>query len=140
MIMSWWQALWRGRVVRFVAFGYAVLGFIPLSTAGPSTPVEGVEIFSRCVACHSLTRNRTGPKLCGVVGRPTASIPGFAYSKALQALESEWTEEKLNWFLESPTRNVRGTRMAYAGVRDVEERLALISFLRDAATDSDLCP
>jgi len=140
MIMSWWQALWRGHVVRFVAFGYAFLGFIALSTAGPSVSVEGAEIFSRCVACHSLARNRTGPKLCGVVGRPTASIPGFAYSKALQALESEWTEEKLNWFLESPTRNVRGTRMAYAGVRDVEERLALISFLRDAATDSDLCP
>jgi len=140
MSMSWWQASRRAHVVRFVAFGYAFLGFIALSAAGPSVPVDGAEIFSRCVACHSLDRNRTGPKLCGVVGRPTASIPGFAYSKALQALESEWTEEKLNWFLESPTRNVRGTRMAYAGVRDAEERLALISFLHDAATDPDLCP
>ena len=100
----------------------------------------GAEVFSRCKACHALERNRTGPKLCHVVGREVGAIEGFHYSDALRQFGGVWTVERLSAFLESPTVTIRGTRMGYGGVKDADERAHLIRFLQASAQDPSLCP
>lgn len=93
----------------------------------------GEKVFSRCQACHSLARNRTGPRLCGVVGRAAGTVPGFRYSGAMLSSGLVWEEEKLLSFIEDPRGTVPGTFMGYAGVKDADDRKALLGFLAEAA-------
>ena len=103
-----------------------------MAGAPASLVLEGEKVFARCQACHSLERNRTGPRLCGVVGRPAGSVSNFRYSKSLGAAGFAWSEEKLHAFIEDPRGTVPGTFMGYAGVKDENERRALLAFLAHA--------
>lgn len=101
---------------------------------------EGDRLFRRCAACHTLEEgggNRVGPNLFGVFGRDIASADGFRYSPALLALEGSWTMEKMDQYLLSPRTFARGTRMAFAGLRDPDERQALIAWLAAQTSDRD---
>ncbi|WOF75712.1 cytochrome c family protein [Parvibaculaceae bacterium PLY_AMNH_Bact1] len=114
--------------------GLLVAGGMPAMAAVPTELIaEGWDVFSRCQACHSLTRNRTGPRLCGVVGRAAGTVPGFRYSGAMLESGFAWDEERLLSFIEDPRGTVPGTFMGYAGVKDADERKALLAFLADAA-------
>jgi cytochrome c len=73
------------------------------------------------------------PGLRGVIGREIASVPGFAYSPALQALEGVWTEERLDAFLKSPGEFAPGTTMGAIAVPDDGERAALVRYLKRGA-------
>ena len=61
--------------------------------------------------------NKIGPNLWGIVGRDVAALDGFKYSKALRKVEGVWTLEFLDRYLKSPRKAVKGTRMAFAGVK-----------------------
>jgi cytochrome c len=71
-----------------------------------------------------------GPSLYGVVGRPSASLPGYNYSPAMRAANLAWNEETLDRFLENPQALVPGSRMSFAGEADAERRRAIIEFLK----------
>jgi len=89
-----------------------------------------------CQACHSFNKggpNKVGPNLYNVVGSKIASAEGFSYSQALMDKEGEWTYEKLSKFLHNPSGWAPGTKMSYAGVKDVEKRANLIAYLREQA-------
>jgi cytochrome c len=94
--------------------------------------VRGAAIYERCQACHSLERNRTGPKHCGLIGRRAGGVAGFSYSPALEHSGIVWSTESLDRFLTAPLAAVPGTRMGYAGVKDPQERADLIAFLAAA--------
>ncbi len=121
-------------VLVFVVGGAAKASPPALADPTPEAYAHGQEIFTRCQACHSLTRNRTGPRLCGVVGRPAGAVPGFRYSGAMLASGLVWDEKKLLSFIEDPRGTVPGTFMGYAGVKDFDERKALLAFLVGAAS------
>ena len=108
--------------------------------ASAGDPAHGAVVYERCGACHSLERNRTGPRHCGLIGRKAGSVSGFGYSRALKSSGIVWTRESLDRFLENPRKDVPGTIMAYAGVKDARERADLIAFLEKADTDPELCP
>jgi cytochrome c len=96
---------------------------------------RGKTIYGRCMACHSLDRDRTGPRHEGLIGRRVGSVPGFQYSPAMRKAGEAgmvWTEATLDRFLENPTRFMPGTRMGYAGIKDPQERADLIAFLKAA--------
>jgi cytochrome c len=97
-------------------------------TAGDATAGEAV--YSRCLACHSLEVNRTGPKHCGLLGRRAGSAPGFDYSPAMKRSKLVWNEKTLERFLADPLKTVPGTAMTYAGVPDAKERADLIAYLK----------
>jgi cytochrome c len=103
-------------------------------------PVRGAEIYERCAACHSLDRNRTGPKHCGLLGRRAGSLPDFEYSPAMRASRIVWSEQTLDRFLAAPTAVVPGTYMGYAGIDDVRERADIIAYLKAANGSRGQCP
>jgi cytochrome c len=98
-----------------------------------ATLQDGQRAFRKCSACHKLDdgANAVGPHLHGVVGRDIASVAGFNYSDALSGKGGAWDYEALNGWLENPRGWAPGNRMAFAGVRSLEERAALIKYLNE---------
>lgn len=101
--------------------------------------MRGKRVYERCVACHSLERNRTGPKHCGLIGWQAGSVSGYDYSQAMRAAGIVWNRESLDWFLKAPLEAIPGTTMGYAGVKDTKDRADLIAFLETAAEDPGVC-
>lgn len=121
----------------------ALTAALAVTVAGPAFGEDvrnGSEIFSRCQACHTLAVNSVGPRLCGVVGRKAGSVDGFNYSRAMQEADFRWTRDALMRFLENPMKTVKGTKMGYAGIKQEDERRALIGYLEDTAQDDNFCP
>lgn len=101
---------------------------------------RGEQIYARCVACHAIETNRTGPQHCGLFGRRAGTAPGFdTYSKAMRESAIVWNERSLDVFLTAPMKAVPGTSMGYAGVKDARERADLIAWLREATRPGDRC-
>ena len=93
---------------------------------------SGMKVFKKCSACHSITKggkNKIGPALYNVVGRKVGSVADYKYSKALAAYDKEWNFEELNGFLIKPAKWVKGTKMAYAGLRKEKDRASVIKYL-----------
>lgn len=110
------------------------------AAAGQGDPERGRTVYDRCLACHALDRNRTGPKHCGVLGRKAGSLPGFAYSDAMRSSDIVWTAENLDRFLQAPLGMLPETTMTYDGIEDARDRADLVAFLEQASRDPDLCP
>ena len=94
----------------------------------------GMKVFKKCAACHSITKggkNKIGPALYNVVGRKVGGVSDYKYSKALIAYEKKWTFEELNGFLIKPAKWIKGTKMAYAGLRKEEDRASIIKYLNE---------
>lgn len=104
--------------------------------AAPAATTEssGEKSFAKCTACHKVEKgapNGVGPNLHGIVGRAVASAEGFAYSPAMKAKGGNWDEATLDTYLENPRKVVPGTKMAFAGINNAEERKALIAWLKE---------
>ena len=92
----------------------------------------GEKVFKKCAACHSIVKggkNNIGPALYNVVGRKVGAIDDYKYSKALSGYEKEWTFEELNGYLIKPAKWIKGTKMAFAGLRKEKDRASVILYL-----------
>jgi cytochrome c len=92
----------------------------------------GEKVFKKCAACHSIVKggkNNIGPALYNVVGRKTGAITDYKYSKALASFDKEWTFEELNGYLIKPAKWIKGTKMAFAGLRKEKDRASVIKYL-----------
>ncbi|MDD5248658.1 MAG: cytochrome c family protein [Rhodocyclaceae bacterium] len=118
----------------------AVQVSIAVAAPAPGDPARGEVIYGRCLACHALAYNRTGPKHCGLFGRRAGSVPGFAYSPAMVKSKIIWNARTLDRFLANPARMVPGTAMTYAGIPNPQERADLIAWLRQATASPTECP
>ena len=97
---------------------------------------HGEKVFKKCAACHSIVKggkNAIGPALYNVVGRKVGVIEDYKYSKALAAYDKNWTFEELNGFLIKPAKWIKGTKMAYAGLRKEKDRASVIKYLNENA-------
>ncbi len=89
--------------------------------------------FARCKSCHTVgdgQANQVGPNLYGVFNRPMASAPGYKYSDALKnSAEHGWDGGHMDAWIEDPRGSHPGTKMAFAGIKDAEDRKDLIAWL-----------
>ncbi|MFP4518607.1 MAG: c-type cytochrome [Oceanicaulis sp.] len=101
----------------------------------------GERVARRCASCHTFEEggaDGTGPNLWDVMGRDVAEVSGFNYSQAMQEYAeggTEWGFENMNAYLENPRGYVPGTAMSFAGLRDQEDRVNLIAYMRTLSND-----
>ncbi|WP_097070602.1 c-type cytochrome [Rhodobacter maris] len=90
----------------------------PATIVGDATAGEAV-FQKNCKTCHKVDgKNAVGPHLDGVVGRATATVEGFKYSKGMQAHTGYWTAERMTAYLTDPKAEVPKNKMAFAGFKD----------------------
>jgi cytochrome c len=106
-----------------------------LSTVGfaAADPASGEKLFkAKCAVCHTVEpgKNKIGPSLAGIVGRPSGSVAGFKYSPANFAANVTWDEPTLDKYLIDPKALIKGTTMPFAGDKNDAERADLIAYLK----------
>jgi len=120
--------LWAGFAALIVLAASSILSISGQAQTGSRT---GKELFEkRCSGCHSLDRDKEGPRLGGVYGREAASVPSFEYSAALRKSKLKWTEETLDKWLIDPERLVPENDMTFH-VESADERREIISYLKE---------
>ena len=106
----------------------------PAQQAGANVDTGRQLVQRQCASCHNLAQggpNGVGPNLWGIVGANHARVAGFNYSAANRALaDKPWGYEELNAFLLRPAAAMPGTRMAFAGIANAQQRADVIAFLR----------
>ena len=74
-------------------------------------------------------KNMIGPNLWSILGKPTGVASGYKYSKALAAYGKEWSFEEMNGFLIKPSAHIKGTKMAFAGLKKEKDRASVILYM-----------
>jgi cytochrome c len=117
----------------WIAAGLAAL--VSSAALAEGDPEQGAKVFNKCKACHVADeeKNRVGPHLVHIVGRPAASVEGYNYSTALEESGIVWDEEILDQYLASPKEVVPGGKMQFIGLRAEEERADVIAYLKSLA-------
>jgi cytochrome c len=115
---------------------YAFLGLLLAAAAAAPALADdaaaGEKAFGVCRACHQVgpsAKNAVGPVLNGVVGRKAGTAPGFSYSPAMKDFGKTWDQAELATYLDNPQQVVKGTKMAFPGVKDPQKVNDIIAFL-----------
>ena len=104
---------------------------------------HGEKVFKKCTACHQIAndgKNMIGPNLWSVIGRTAGSVSNYKYSKAMIAYGKEWTFEEMNSYLIKPQAYVKGTKMAFAGLRKEKDRASVILFMNSKSSNPKPLP
>ena len=104
---------------------------------------HGEKVFKKCSACHQIAadgKNMIGPNLWGVIGRTAGSISDYKYSKAMVAYAKEWSYEEMNSYLIKPQAYIKGTKMAFAGLRKEKDRASVILYMNSKSNSPKPLP
>ncbi len=108
---------------------------VAVAAVDPALVEEGEKVFRKCKSCHQVgdgAKNRSGPILNGLMGRTVGAVDGFKYSNAFQDKAEEglvWNDETLAEFLAAPRKYIKGTKMAFAGLKDEGDIKAINAYL-----------
>jgi cytochrome c len=105
---------------------------LPIHAALAADAAAGAAIVkTKCGVCHSTEagKNRVGPTLFGVVGRHSGTVPGYNYSEANKNSGKTWDEATLDVYLTNPRALVPGTKMAFPGLPNADDRANVIAYL-----------
>ena len=92
----------------------------------------GEKVFKKCKACHYADRekHKTGPHLVDIMRRTAGSLEDYKkYSKAMKASGIVWDDTTLADYLRAPKKYVKGTKMAFVGLKkdaDIENVIAYL--------------
>ena len=123
--------------LRVSLFGLLSLSLTNAALAAECAPDQGhgAQVFANeCAVCHSVTKGMTGmmgPNLAGVVGRKSGSLEGFNYSQAMRNKDINWQAENIAQLITQPQAFVPGTYMPYMGLASVDDRQAVVCFLKE---------
>ena len=115
--------------MRYIILIAAMLTMGTAAYAGDAA--KGEKVFKKCKSCHLVDKekNKTGPHLVGLLGREAASVDSFKkYSKAMKSSGIIWDAETLDGYLENPKKYLKGTKMAFAGLKKEKDRQNIIAY------------
>ena len=124
--------------MRKLTYFAAGLG-LALSVSAPALAQDadaGAKVFNRCKACHKVgegAKNGIGPELNGVFGEKPGEVEGYSFSNAIQewaADKPEWNDELMTTWLSDPRGTVKGTKMAFPGLKKEEDLKNVIAYLK----------
>ena len=124
---------WTIQLVGIGAAGLLAAGMFARPGIAADDVTAGQTLYeSKCTGCHSVDRDRIGPRHRDVVGRKVASVPGFNYSPALKKLGGIWTPTRLNQWLSGTQKMAPGSRM-YIEIDDPTQRRLLVAYLESVS-------
>ena len=104
---------------------------------------HGEKVFKKCSACHMIAadgKNKIGPNLWGVIGRTAGAVDNYNYSKAMKAYAKVWSFEEMNSYLIKPQAYIKGTKMAFAGLRKEKDRASVILYMNSKSASPKALP
>jgi cytochrome c len=118
-----------------LALWVALFTFVALPRLGQAEIGDrGKELFEkRCSGCHALDKDKEGPRLRGVFGRTSGTVPSFKYSDALKAAHITWDAATLDKWLSGPEQFVPDSDMAFQLVK-ADERTEVIAYLKQLSS------
>lgn len=128
--------VWKRSLAGALIGAGAVIGACASASAQEGKAEDGAEVFKKCRACHDVgptAKNKVGPVLNDIIDRKAGSIEGFSYSDANTGAGGKglvWTEDVLFKYLENPMTFMPGTKMAFAGLKDPQDRKDLVAYLK----------
>ena len=117
---------------KYLVLVTAATGILMALPAQAGDAKAGEKVFRKCKACHYVDKekNKSGPHLVNIVGRAAGSVDGFKYSKAMKNSGLTWDEATLAEFLKKPKAYLKGTKMAFAGLRKDKDIDDVIAYLK----------
>ena len=109
-----------------------VIGFLSYSTVFAADFKAGEKVFKKCKACHYADRekHKTGPHLVKLIGRTAGSLKDYKkYSKAMKVSGIVWDESTLADYLRAPKQYIKGTKMAFVGLKKDADIKNVIAYL-----------
>ena len=105
------------KVLAALAAGFMVLASQGALAEGDAA--KGEKVFKKCKTCHSLEagKKKVGPSLAGVFERTAGTLEGFKFSQAMKDSGIVWNEETLDKYLTKPRKFLKGTKMAFPGLK-----------------------
>lgn len=118
--------------MRTRVFAAAVLLASSGTGLAQDTEAGAARFKALCFPCHDIgpgSKVKLGPPLNGLAGRKAGTIPGYNYSDANKNSGIVWSAETFAKYIQNPMKEMPGTRMAFAGVRDEKDIANLWAFL-----------
>ena len=124
----------RSRFIVMALFCLAPLALFAAEDFGDAE--AGSVVFGKCKGCHQVgpeAQDKIGPHLNGIFGRRAGANAGFFYSQSMQRMGNDgliWTVETLDAYIENPRALVSKTRMSFRGLKEAQDRMNLLAYLR----------
>ena len=110
---------------------------------GEASADSGARVFKKCSSCHTVNdggKNGQGPNLYDILGRERGTVDGFKYSKALAAKGGAWDAASLAEFLYKPKAWLKGTKMAFAGLKSEKDLANMLVYLQSLSASPKPLP
>ena len=113
-----------------LALAAGALASVPVAAQDAAA---GEKSFSKCRPCHMVgeeAKNGVGPALNGVIGRPAGTAEGYNYSAANKGSGITWDDATFLEYIANPAAKIKGTKMAFAGIKDPNEAQNLLAYIK----------
>lgn len=130
--------------MKYVMLAAAMLAAAATGARADGDAAAGEKVFKKCMVCHDVgasAKNKVGPELNGIVGRPVASVADYKYSPAMTEFGAGgkvWDAETLHTYLADPKSLVPKTKMAFAGLKKDQEVLDVIAYMNQFNADGSM--
>lgn len=125
--------------MKIIMLAFGALLAISTHAMAEGDVAKGEKVFKKCAACHTLEeeKNKVGPSLYGIFDRTAGTLEGYKFSKAMIESGIVWDDENMDGYLKKPRAFLKGTKMAFAGIKKDNQRADLIAFLREKTTPAE---